>query len=192
MLKWYECAFPVQWVQPPKRSLLQTRRCPKIKRKSWRRKRNDNRNSSRNRCNSWRNSIWSRIHARWAGGGSRQLRFNFAHHGREKIPAVLTLNMLNCFEDCKRFHHISYHVLDFVQQKKTKLTMQQPYMLHILYCQCHACWCPGDLMSQCISRHVINQIILNAPISSIRRVENKFSFHLMTYIVFLSFTYYVH
>ena len=101
MLKWYECTFPVQWVQPPKRSLLQTRRCPKIKRKSWRRKRNVNRNSSRNRCNSWRSSIWSRIHARWAGGGWRQHRFDFTHHGQEKIPAVLTLNMLNCFEDCK-------------------------------------------------------------------------------------------
>ena len=27
---------------------------------------------------------------------------------------------------------MSYHILDFVQQKKTKFTMQQPYMLPIL------------------------------------------------------------
>ena len=38
---------------------------------------------------------------------------------------------------------------------KTKFPMEQPHMLHILYCQCHACWCPGDL-SQGISRHGID------------------------------------
>ena len=40
-----------------------------------------------------------------------------------------------------------------VQQKKTKFTMEQPYMLPTLYCQYHAYWCPGDLRSQGISRH---------------------------------------
>ena len=44
---------------------------------------------------------------------------------------ILTLNMLNY----KRFIDILYHILDFVQQKKTKFTMEQPYMLPILYCQ---------------------------------------------------------
>ena len=52
---------------------------------------------------------------------------------------ISTLNMLNCFRDYKRFIHILYHILDFVvntiQQKKTKYTIEQPYMLSILYCQ---------------------------------------------------------
>ena len=39
----------------------------------------------------------------------------------------------------KRCLHISYHSLDFVQQKKTKFIMEQSYMLPILYCQYHAC-----------------------------------------------------
>ena len=34
--------------------------------------------------------------------------------------------------------------------------MEQPYMLPILYCQYHACWCPGDLSRQGISRHGID------------------------------------
>ena len=38
-----------------------------------------------------------------------------------------------------------YHILDFVHQKKNTFTMEQPYVLPILFCQCHACWCPGDL-----------------------------------------------
>ena len=45
-----------------------------------------------------------------------------------------------------------YHILDFVQQKKTRFTIEQPYMLPILYCQYHASWCSGDLRSQGISR----------------------------------------
>ena len=63
------------------------------------------------------------------------------------------LNMLNCFKDYKRRIHISYRILDFVQQRKTRFTMEQPYLLPILYCQYHACWCPGNLRSQGISRH---------------------------------------
>ena len=39
--------------------------------------------------------------------------------------------------------------------------MEQPYILPILYCQYHVCWCPGDLRSQGISRHGINQISWN-------------------------------
>ena len=76
-----------------------------------------------------------------------------------------TLNALNCFKDCKRCIHISYHFVDCIQQKKTKFTMEQPYMLPILCCRYHACWCPGDFRSQGIRRHCIDQ-----KRSSIRRV----------------------
>ena len=76
---------------------------------------------------------------------------------------LLTLNILDCFEDYKRCIHLSYHILDFVQQKKTKFTMEQPYMLYILQCQYHACWCPGDLRSQGTSRHGIDQISQSIP-----------------------------
>ena len=53
---------------------------------------------------------------------------------------------------------ISYPILDFVQQKKTRFTMKQPYLLPILYCQYHGCWCPGTLRSQGISSHDIDSI----------------------------------
>ena len=76
---------------------------------------------------------------------------------------ALTLNMLNCFEDYKICIHISYHILDFIQQKKIKVTMEQPYVLPILYCQCHACWCTGDFRSQCINRHGIDLQSRNIP-----------------------------
>ena len=66
------------------------------------------------------------------------------------------VNMLNCFKDYQRCIYISYGMLDFVQQKKTKFRMKQPYMLPILYCQYHACWCPDDLSHQGISRHCID------------------------------------
>ena len=79
------------------------------------------------------------------------LQSYFTHEG-------LTLKMLNCFEDYKRCIHVLYHILDFVQRKKTRFTMEQPYMLPILYCQYHSCWCPGDLRSQGISRNGIDQI----------------------------------
>ena len=77
--------------------------------------------------------------------------------------------MLNHFVDYKRFIHISYHILEFVQQKKTKLAMEQCYILHI-YCQYHVCWCPGDCRSQGISRNYIDPPKLQYSISSIRRV----------------------
>ena len=34
--------------------------------------------------------------------------------------------------------------------------MEQPHMLHILYCQYHSCWCLGNLRSQGISRNGID------------------------------------
>ena len=39
--------------------------------------------------------------------------------------------------------------------------MEQPYMLPILYCQYHPCWCPVDLSREGISRHDIDQISRN-------------------------------
>ena len=82
--------------------------------------------------------------------------------GYDLFQTELTLRMLNSFKDYERCFHIFHHILGFVQQK-TKFTMEQPYMLSILYCQYHACWCLGDLRSQGISRHGINQIIWNIP-----------------------------
>ena len=41
---------------------------------------------------------------------------------------ILTLNLLNCFKDYKRYIHILYHILG-LGQKKTKFTIEQPYML---------------------------------------------------------------
>ena len=76
---------------------------------------------------------------------------------------VLTLNMLNCFKGYKRCIHISYLILDFIQQKKIKFSMEQPNMLSIQYCQYHVCWCLGNLRSQGISRHDIDQISQNIP-----------------------------
>ena len=50
--------------------------------------------------------------------------------------------------------------------------MGQTYMLLILYCQYHACWCPGDLSHQGISRNGIDQINLNIlSLVYIRRVN---------------------
>ena len=34
--------------------------------------------------------------------------------------------------------------------------MEQPHMLHILYSQYDACWCPGGVWSHGISRHDID------------------------------------
>ena len=76
-------------------------------------------------------------------------------------PYTLTLNTQNCSKDYKRSIYIPYHILDLVQQKKTKYSMEQPYMLPFLYCQYHACRCPGDLRSQRISRRGIDQISQN-------------------------------
>ena len=71
--------------------------------------------------------------------------------------------MLKCFKHYKSYIHIAYYILDIVQQNKSKFTMEQPYILSILYCQYHACWCPGDLQSQGISRRGDNQIRWNIP-----------------------------
>ena len=50
--------------------------------------------------------------------------------------------------------------------------MEQPHMWHILKCQYHACWCPGDLRSQGTSRHSTNPPKPEYSVSSIWRVTN--------------------
>ena len=85
--------------------------------------------------------------------------------------------MLNCYKGYKRCIHISYHILDYIQQRKIKFMMEQPYMLPILYCQCHACWCPGDLRSQGNSRHGVDQISQNIPsLTSEELMQKKCNF----------------
>ena len=79
--------------------------------------------------------------------------------------------MLYCFKDYKRCIHISYHILDCIQQKKPEFTKKQPYMLPTLYCQCHACWCPGSLKSTVASKHGIDQMNQNILSFSIRKVH---------------------
>ena len=68
-----------------------------------------------------------------------------------------TLSMLYCFKDYKRCIHISHHI----QQKNTKFTREQPYLLPIWYYQYLARWCPGDLRSQGINRFGIDRISRN-------------------------------
>ena len=79
--------------------------------------------------------------------------------------------MLNYFTDYKRCIHTSYYILDFVQWKKTKFTMEQPYMLPITYCQYHSCWSPGDLRSQLISKQCQACYWPNKPAYSITRIR---------------------
>ena len=62
--------------------------------------------------------------------------------------------MLNCFKDYNRCINVSYHILENI-----KFTVGQSHMLHILYCQYHTYWCCGDLRSQGICSHGIDQII---------------------------------
>ena len=63
--------------------------------------------------------------------------------------------MLNYFKYYKRCIHISFHILDFIQQETRFTILEQPYILPILFCQCHSCWCLGDWRSQGISRRVL-------------------------------------
>ena len=79
-----------------------------------------------------------------------------------KALQLVTLNMQNCFKEYKICIHILYHILDFVQQKKTKFTMEQPCMLFFLYCQYHGCWCSGYIRIS-ISRHGIDQMSQHIP-----------------------------
>ena len=103
-----------------------------------------------------------------------------------KIFAITnrTIKGLHCI-------HISYHILEFVLQKKIRFTMEQLYMLPILYYQYHSCWCPGDLRSHGISRHGIEQKRRNNP--SVASEELKFNtlLHLLSELVNLWETYFI-
>ena len=46
---------------------------------------------------------------------------------QDKHMFNFTDNVLNCFKDYKRCINSWCHILNFVQQKKTKFTMEQPY-----------------------------------------------------------------
>ena len=83
----------------------------------------------------------------------------------------LTLNMLNHSKDHKRYIHILNPILDLASPKLAKLNLEQQYVLSVLYSQYHACWCDGDLSSQCISRHGIvsqTQAILSVASEELR------------------------
>ena len=45
-----------------------------------------------------------------------------------QLSSKLTFDMLNCFKDYKMCINISYYIFDFVQQEKTKFTMESTYM----------------------------------------------------------------
>ena len=97
----------------------------------------------------------------------------------------LTLNMLNCFKDYKRYIHISYHIFEFAQQKKTNFTMEQRYKLPVLHRQYHACWCSGDFRSQGISRYGVDPWSWNIPSPA---SEELMIYHYSSYfiIIFMS------
>ena len=68
--------------------------------------------------------------------------------------SISTLDMLNCFQDYKRYIHILNQILDLAWPKLIKLILEQLYILSVLHSQYHACCCcSGDLRSQCIDRH---------------------------------------
>ena len=91
-----------------------------------------------------------------------------------KYQVTLTLNMLDCFKDYKRCIHILYHMLDSVQQKKSK--SQWSMMSSIQY---HSCWSlvPWRLKEPGHQQvwHWPNK--LEYSISSIRRVNFTYISH---------------
>ena len=72
---------------------------------------------------------------------------------------MITLNMLNCLKDYKRYTGIMNRILDLVWHKEMKSTLEQQYMLSVLHSQYHAC----DIRSQSISRHGIDPQSWNIP-----------------------------
>ena len=70
--------------------------------------------------------------------------------------------------------HISYHILDFVEQK-IKFTMVQPNMLPIPYYQYLGCWCPGDFRSQGIRRFGIDIISLKIETKKLIMISQHWS-----------------
>ena len=68
--------------------------------------------------------------------------------------SVITFSYTKCFVHSYTVDVVftlSYRILF----NRIRLNSQH-YMLAILYCQYHACWCSGDFRSQCISRHGID------------------------------------
>ena len=82
---------------------------------------------------------------------------------KERGSINLTLNMLNCFKDYKRYIHILNQISNLAWPKWMKLSLEQHYILYVLHSQYHACWCTGDFRSQCISRHDIDPQSRNIP-----------------------------
>ena len=63
------------------------------------------------------------------------------HAGKKRL---LIYQLLTCWIVWKTMKDVfTFHTISF-QQKKTKFTMEHPYILHFLNCQYHACWCPGE------------------------------------------------
>ena len=65
----------------------------------------------------------------------------------------LTVNMLNCFKEYKRYFHILNCILNLAWPKQVKLTLEHQHTLPVQHNQYHAYWCSGDFRSQSISRH---------------------------------------
>ena len=82
-------------------------------------------------------------------------------------PYILTLNMLNCFKDYKRYIHIWNCQ---IWPTSMKLTPKQQYM-SVLHSQYHACWCSGNFRSQSISRHGIDTQSRNIPSSASKELR---------------------
>ena len=69
--------------------------------------------------------------------------------------------MQNFFKVYKRWMCILNNFSGLVQHNQIKITLEEDYMLPILYSQYHACWCSGDFRSQGIGRHGIDPIAQN-------------------------------
>ena len=80
------------------------------------------------------------------------------------LSLPLPIWLLTCWIFLKIIKDVcTFSIISFIQQKKTKFTIEQTYMLPILYWQYHACWCSGDFRSQGIGRHGIDPQSQNIP-----------------------------
>ena len=90
----------------------------------------------------------------------------------DAIMIILSLSMLNCIKDYKRYVHFLNRVWDFAWSKSTKSTLEQQCMLSVLHSQYHAFWCSGDFRSQNITRHGIDHPKSEYSVSSIKWVKS--------------------
>ena len=67
--------------------------------------------------------------------------------------------------------------------------MEQPYMLPILYCQYHGCWCHGDMAMQVTSSHDINYLKWAIALSALGVNLKKICQHMIMYDILLSWTW---